>query len=258
MPLILPVAPVAPTLSNPATFETDCSAFLAWMKDVRDDLSGTVMVPGDFGIGGSAVNLTSAETFAAAENTTHVLGNASVSSVPTDAPTSGNAHVGLSLRSASARGMQMLASITGGSKALFWRAKDTTYSAWAKVYDSLNILGTVSQSGGIPTGAIIERGSNANGAYVRFADGTQICQSPEYTHDATTASGNVFTSGSQTWTYPAAFASGTVVSAGGATNDVRCWIAGNSGGSTSFLYAIMSSVSVSARQARLFAYGRWY
>lgn len=38
-----------------------------------------------------------------------------------------------------------------------------------------NIVGTVSQSGGIPTGAVVERGSNANGEYVRFADGTQIC-----------------------------------------------------------------------------------
>ena len=38
-----------------------------------------------------------------------------------------------------------------------------------------NILGTVSQSGGIPTGAVIERGSNANGEYVKFADGTMIC-----------------------------------------------------------------------------------
>lgn len=37
-----------------------------------------------------------------------------------------------------------------------------------------NILGTVSQSGGVPTGAIVERGSNANGSYVRYADGTQI------------------------------------------------------------------------------------
>ncbi|MBF8746913.1 phage tail protein [Pseudomonas monteilii] len=37
------------------------------------------------------------------------------------------------------------------------------------------ITGTVSQSGGVPTGAIIERGSNANGEYVRYADGTQIC-----------------------------------------------------------------------------------
>lgn len=31
------------------------------------------------------------------------------------------------------------------------------------------IAGTVSQSGGVPTGAIIERGSNANGEYVRYA-----------------------------------------------------------------------------------------
>lgn len=38
-------------------------------------------------------------------------------------------------------------------------------------------VGTVSQSGGVPTGAIIERGSNVNGEFVRFADGTQevIC-----------------------------------------------------------------------------------
>lgn len=38
-----------------------------------------------------------------------------------------------------------------------------------------NVLGTVSQAGGVPTGALIERGSNANGDYARFADGTQIC-----------------------------------------------------------------------------------
>lgn len=42
-------------------------------------------------------------------------------------------------------------------------------------YKRSNILGTVSQSGGVPTGAIIERGSNANGSYVRLADGTQEC-----------------------------------------------------------------------------------
>lgn len=37
------------------------------------------------------------------------------------------------------------------------------------------ILGTVSQSGGDPTGALIERGNNANGEYRRFACGAQIC-----------------------------------------------------------------------------------
>jgi hypothetical protein len=46
---------------------------------------------------------------------------------------------------------------------------------WRELYHTGNILGTVSQSGGVPTGAIIERGSNANGEYVRYADGTQIC-----------------------------------------------------------------------------------
>lgn len=36
-------------------------------------------------------------------------------------------------------------------------------------------FGTVSQSSGYQTGDIIERGSNANGQYVRYADGTQHC-----------------------------------------------------------------------------------
>ncbi|QWZ63568.1 phage tail protein [Aeromonas sp. FDAARGOS 1417] len=42
-------------------------------------------------------------------------------------------------------------------------------------YKRKNILGAVSQVAGIPTGAIIERGSNANGEYIKFADGTMIC-----------------------------------------------------------------------------------
>ena len=42
-------------------------------------------------------------------------------------------------------------------------------------YKKSNILGTVSESGSVPTGAIIERGSNANGEFVKYADGTQIC-----------------------------------------------------------------------------------
>lgn len=43
------------------------------------------------------------------------------------------------------------------------------------VYTMGNVLGTVSQLEGVPTGAIIERGSNANGEYVKFVDGTMIC-----------------------------------------------------------------------------------
>lgn len=50
------------------------------------------------------------------------------------------------------------------------------WGAWASIYNARNIVGGVSQSAGIPTGAIIERGSNANGDYTKFADGTLICR----------------------------------------------------------------------------------
>jgi hypothetical protein len=66
------------------------------------------------------------------------------------------------------------------------------------------VVGTVAQVGGVPTGQVVERGSNANGEYVRFADGTQICTG------AVGAGSSFFT-----WTFPASFstASGLVVSA---------------------------------------------
>jgi len=37
-----------------------------------------------------------------------------------------------------------------------------------------DIVGTVAQSGGVPTGAIIESGSTSSGSYTKFADGTLI------------------------------------------------------------------------------------
>lgn len=37
-----------------------------------------------------------------------------------------------------------------------------------------DILGTVSQASGVPTGAIMESGSNSNGKYLKYADGTLI------------------------------------------------------------------------------------
>lgn len=43
------------------------------------------------------------------------------------------------------------------------------------VYKQDNVVGTVSQVAGVPTGAIIESGSNANGEYFKWADGTMIC-----------------------------------------------------------------------------------
>ena len=64
-------------------------------------------------------------------------------------------------------------------------------TAWV----SRDQVGTVSQSSGTPTGAIIEKGSNANGSYTKWADGTMICR-----HSATTDGTGLYT-----WTFPVAF-----------------------------------------------------
>jgi hypothetical protein len=87
----------------------------------------------------------------------------------------------------------------GGSGGPVYRRLSTntgsTWGAWRLVYDQYTVLGTVSQSAGIPTGALIERGSNANGEYVRFADGTLRC-----TRTMTLSAG-----AATTWTFPSAF-----------------------------------------------------
>jgi len=69
----------------------------------------------------------------------------------------------------------------------------------SQAYVRANIIGTVSESSGTPTGAIIEQGSNANGRFTKFADGTLICYLRTYIagDDTSTISG--------TWTYPSAF-----------------------------------------------------
>lgn len=56
-------------------------------------------------------------------------------------------------------------------------------------------------------GDIVESGSNANGSYVRLADGTLICWHRVTVSQAiSTSFMGGFRSSPQTWTYPAAFA----------------------------------------------------
>jgi len=87
----------------------------------------------------------------------------------------------------------------------------TTGAGPAQAFRRGNILGAVSQSAGVPTGAIIERGNNANGEFVRFADGTQIC---------TRANLDIPFLGPSVcqvdWVYPAAFAGSSPFALSGA------------------------------------------
>lgn len=62
------------------------------------------------------------------------------------------------------------------------------------------IVAAVSQSGGVPTGGIVEYGSNANGEYMRLAGGLQICWTQLTLPFLSTGSLGA------SWTFPAVFA----------------------------------------------------
>jgi len=76
------------------------------------------------------------------------------------------------------------------------------------VYHRGNVVGTVSQSGGTPTGAVVERDENANGEYVKFADGTLICWATEGVNRTTPSTfGVVYFSSDAVLTFPEPFVS---------------------------------------------------
>lgn len=89
---------------------------------------------------------------------------------------------------------------------------------WDQLVTARTLIGTVGQSGGIPTGAVIERGSNANGDYTRFADGTQICTVTDFNLGSIKGAGaGTFadpyrTDAPATITWPAAFTASPAVS----------------------------------------------
>ena len=64
-----------------------------------------------------------------------------------------------------------------------------------------DILGGVTQVGGVPTGAIFQRGSNANGEFCLMADGTAICT---YLQLSMSAAAN--TDIAANWQFPCVFA----------------------------------------------------
>ena len=132
----------------------------------------------------------------------------------------------------------------------------SAWTSWSTLYGSGNILGTVSKSGLVPTGALFQDGSNSNGKFVKFADGTQICTSRITFDNVSTASGQVFISPSINLTFPAAFIATPVLSGtGGGTTR---WIGGVSANTTTASIRAISSVSESGSTvAEVTAVGQW-
>lgn len=127
-----------------------------------------------------------------------------------------------------------------------------------------NSVGTVSQSGGIPTGAIAERGSNANGEFVKLIDGTMICwaiKSSQVT--GFVAVGNVFYGGAfGPYQFPATFVGSVVCRCLVPSNGVYVWSTdGNGFASTTQtqLFYMMAAVNATITIfPTFFAIGRWF
>lgn len=134
-----------------------------------DSTAGRLLKVGDFGLGAGQTptlsDMTAAWVFAS------YIVPANAPGLPAEAASTGG--VFLSLRTNFGVLIQLA---VGASSRKVWtgaRSGATGAVTWSKVVSNEDIVGTVSQSGGVPTGAVIERGSNTNGEYTRYADGTQ-------------------------------------------------------------------------------------
>lgn len=128
------------------------------------------------------------------------------------------------------------------------------------LYSRDSIIGAVSQTGGVPTGAIIEVVTNANGTAVKFADGMMICTRTLSSVVTNTAQGSLFFSAPQSGSWAATFSNTPVVtvtahSAAGA----HCWAGSVSRNGSGFSVLVLFSILNTATcGADIVAVGRWF
>jgi len=151
---------------------------------------------------------------------------------------------------------------TASGSAVQVSADDTTVGRLMRAdygYGPGNLLGTVTENAGTPTGAVIERGTTANGEYIRFADGTQICTAVLAATGCTTSDGAMFTSNSASWNFPIAFAAGNAIAVSGSGGAANRFAGFDTPTETAVTYKILSTVTdATALSPTALAIGRWF
>jgi len=246
-----------------ATLGLGTAAIHALTTSAADATANRVLKVGDYGLGGIMPIIGNASV----TDNSIVPGHYTYSDVSAGGSSSGGpaavtrATLYHRRRSPSGGETQLLiADVPAGQ--VWVRARETGgWSAWRRLYDQAAVLGGVAQSGGLPTGALIERGSNANGEFVRLADGTQICA------HAVTASLALdqpllggFRSAAQTWTYPAGFAVAPALMVTARNLTAFGGVSANVPGTASAQYALTAVATQAAapREVGLMAVGRWF
>lgn len=220
---------------------------------VTDATIGRLMGVGAFGLGGVSQSITD-------WNSVDINGALYGAFSATNAPTTGDL-LGVYNRYSELYGVLTVRTTTGSSPREFRRIKNNgVWQPWTETYSKSNILGTVSQTAGAPTGAIIERGSNANGSYIRFADGTQICHFKSTTALVTTVVvGSVFASVLGTFTFPVAFIAPPGVALNAVFSAVTApWVSGAAVTTTTAGIYLLSALSGGSGFPEYIAVGRWF
>jgi len=133
-----------------------------------------------------------------------------------------------------------------------------------EVYHRLNVVGTVSESGGVPTGALIERGSNSNGEYARWADGTQICwhtHTQTLTWEAYGSGTGLYQTDPALWVYPAEFTGAPALATIVEPDNVPMFCLLNANTPSAASYRAAGPANPGGTTSRTFhslAIGRWY
>ncbi|NUB46511.1 DUF2793 domain-containing protein [Fertoebacter nigrum] len=226
-----------------------------------DSTAGRLLKAGDFGLGGAQAPVLTDLTQAIAPGLYSFAENSA-----TGSPGTGSFDCALLVCGAGVAGageafvaLRRSASVTSQRLWIGARMAATGAIAWTELRHAGNLLGAVSQSGGLPTGAVIERGSNANGSYVRFADGTQICRHAPTVTNIDVLSGGIYMSDTLGWTFPAVFSGAPVVS--GTASVDRGWVARGASAASSTSATLRACRSVSATAVitlHVMAVGQWF
>jgi hypothetical protein len=134
----------------------------------------------------------------------------------------------------------------------------------AGAYAKSNAVGTVSQTGGVPTGAIIGTATNANGTYTKWTDGTMVCTRTVALGSVSisTVGGSIFYQTFGAIPFAATFSAAPVVQMSAISSGGLAWVAmGSALPSTTATQAYFVVVPVSGTYTvtvQLTASGRWF
>ena len=199
--------------------------------DLDDSAVGRLLKVGDFGMAGYAVPAASIDSIISGTISGYSLGTTGV------LPTGSSGSILTMSRSGRRQVMLAISDFGYSSTPNAYIASNdgTAFADWQEIATSAN-------------DALIESGSNANGNYTKFPDGTLICR-------IANASSS---SGVATWTFPSAFIATPQVSATIASADTAnysCLVASKS--ATAVTYNVWSGATRVAKGVDIIAIGVW-